>query len=82
MSQKGSVILWITDNQCVFSYLTKGSKVTHIQRMLISIKKAEYRSKFGYPTKKIEMQNMHFYADLIQLAIFIHIKVDKIKTKI
>jgi hypothetical protein len=44
ISQKGSVILWITDNQCVFSYLSKGSKVPKIQRLLISIKDAEYEA--------------------------------------
>ena len=40
-SQRSSIILWITDNQCVFSFLTKGSRIPLIQKMCINIKKAE-----------------------------------------
>jgi hypothetical protein len=43
-AQRSSVILWLTDNQCVFSFLTKGSRVPIIQKMCVLIKKAEFKA--------------------------------------
>lgn len=37
-SRRGSVILWVTDSQCCYSFLMKGSRVPYVQRLLIKIK--------------------------------------------
>ena len=44
-SNRNSVILWVTDNKCVVSYLTKGSRIPRIQKMCLLIKKAELRAQ-------------------------------------
>lgn len=41
-SQRGSVILWMTDSQVCFSFLTRGSKIPAIQKILLGIKIKEY----------------------------------------
>ena len=41
-TQRNKIVIWITDNQCVFSFLNKGSRVPAIQKVLLQIKEKEY----------------------------------------
>ncbi len=62
-TQRNKIVIWITDNQCVFSFLNKGSRVPAIQRILLKIKEQEYElGLFLY------VKWMHRESDPIRLA--------------
>ena len=42
-SKRGNVIIWLTDSMCCYSFLKVGSRIPHIQKLLIDIKIEEYR---------------------------------------
>ena len=62
-TQRNKIVIWITDNQCVFSFLNKGSRVPAIQRILLQIKEQEYN--FGI---LLYVKWMHRESDPIRLA--------------
>jgi len=64
-SNPNSVIIWVTDSMCLFSFLRYGSKIPHIQSLLLDIKELEFAFKISIYPKWIPRTD-----DLLKIADF------------